>query len=116
MARKNLHCLRGEQLLLSEVAHANSFFTRLRGLLGQKELKQEQGLLITPCHSVHTLGMHFAIGVVFLNRDGQVLHQISAMAPGKLSPVIKGAKQVLELHPETLATWGLETGDVLVFR
>ncbi len=116
MARKTLHCLRGEQLLLSEVAHAHSFFTRLRGLLGQKQLKHEQGLLITPCHSVHTLGMHFAIGVVFLNREGAVIHQIAEMPPGKLSPVIKGAKQVLELHPETLATWGLEMGDVLVFR
>ena len=116
MAPKTLHCLRGEARLLSDVAHANSFFTRLRGLLGRKALKPEQGLLITPCHSVHTLGMKFAIGVVFLNREGAVIHQIAEMAPGKLSPVIKGAKQVLELHPERLASWGLKTGDVLVFR
>lgn len=101
---------------MPEVDHANTFFTRLRGLLGRDGLGPEQGLLISPCHSVHTLGMRFAIGVVFLNREGQVLHQIAEMPPGRLSPVIKGAKQVLELHPHTLAHWQLQIGETLVFR
>lgn len=116
MARPLLTCLRGEEPLLSQVAHANSFFTRLRGLLGRTELSADQGLLISPCHSVHTLGMHFAIGVVFLNREGAVIHQIAEMPPGQLSPIIKGAKKVLELHPQTLARWDLKTGETLLFR
>jgi uncharacterized membrane protein (UPF0127 family) len=53
--------------------------------------------------------------VVFLSRSGEVRHLIARMPPGKLSPLIRGADQVLELHPETLAQARLQVGDTLTF-
>jgi uncharacterized protein len=115
MAKVPLSCWRGEEQVLTQVTHANHFFSRLCGLLGRENLKPEQALLITPCNSVHTLGMRFAIGVIFLDRESRVLHLIPDMQPGQFSPMIKGSKQVLELHPETLATWHLQVGELLRF-
>jgi uncharacterized membrane protein (UPF0127 family) len=51
---------------------ADSFFTRLRGLLGRRELSRDEGLLIRPGSSIHTWFMRFPIDVVFLDRDLRV--------------------------------------------
>lgn len=112
-----LRCIGPEgDTLLGRVARANHFWTRLKGLLGRSGIDQDEGLLIEPCNSVHCLGMKFSIGVVFLSKDHQVLHLIEEMPPGKLSPVIKGAKKVLEMHPARLRQAGLKLGDRLGFE
>lgn len=112
-----MQCLKQDsQPLLTTVQMANTFWTRFRGLLGRTELAPNEGLLIVPCNSVHTLGMKFAIGVVFLSRDGKVCHLIPIMPPGKLGPLIANAHQVLELHPDTLAKAELRVGDTLIFK
>lgn len=104
------------QLVLPRVSLANSFWLRLKGLLGRRVLAPDEGLLIRPCNSVHSLGMRFSIGVVFLDANNQIVHLIPELRPGRLSPVIRRAKQVLELHPDTLARSGLTTGQKLRFR
>ncbi|PIQ28233.1 hypothetical protein COW36_04655 [bacterium (Candidatus Blackallbacteria) CG17_big_fil_post_rev_8_21_14_2_50_48_46] len=115
MAKPTLCAWRGEQKVLENVILANHFFSRLKGLLGRKSIAPDQGLLIRPCHSVHTMGMKFSIGVVFLDKDGKILHLILDMAPGRFSPVIKGARQVLELQPERLQSLNLNIGEYLRF-
>ena len=60
--------------------------------------------------------MRFSIGVVFLSADNQVLHLIPDMQPGKLSPLVRGSKRVLELHPQTLKQSDLKIGDTLRFE
>jgi len=104
------------QLLLQEVILANTFWSRLKGLLGRASLPPQQGLLIRPCHSVHTLGMRFAIGVVFLNADNEILKILPELVPGRLSPVVKGSRQVLELHPQTLQAAQLQPQMKLCFE
>ncbi|MBF2054471.1 MAG: DUF192 domain-containing protein [Candidatus Sericytochromatia bacterium] len=103
------------QLVLPRVSLANTFWLRLKGLLGRQALAPDEGLLIRPCNSVHSLGMRFSIGVVFLDADNQIVHLIPELAPGRLSPLIRPAKQVLELHPETLDRSSLKTGQQLHF-
>ena len=48
---------------------ARSWLARLRGLLGTSELPADEGLWLSPCNSVHSLGMRYAIDVIFLNRE-----------------------------------------------
>ncbi len=76
---------------------ADHFFTRLKGLLGKRELPPGEGLLIKPCNSVHTFGMKMSIDVVFLSEEYEVLHIMEEMPPGKMSPVVKKCACVLEL-------------------
>lgn len=103
------------QILLPRVALADSFWTRLRGLLGRQQLARDEGLLIRPCNSVHTLGMRFSIGVVFLDGEGQIVHLMPELRPNRLSPLIRRARQVLELHPDTLQQHPLAVGQFLRF-
>jgi uncharacterized membrane protein (UPF0127 family) len=52
-----------------EVDVAATRATRRRGLLGRESLGATEGLLLTPCKAVHTVGMRFPIDVIFIDRD-----------------------------------------------
>jgi len=99
----SFHCeTENGETILSNVAYANNFWLRLKGLLGKKSITPQQGLLIEPCNSVHSLGMKFPIAVIYLSKDNQILHVIPEMQPGKLGPLIRKSRRVLECHPAAL--------------
>jgi uncharacterized membrane protein (UPF0127 family) len=56
------------QPILSRVKLANSFGTRLIGLLDRVSLEGGEGLLLTPCNSVHTMFMRFSLDLVFMDQ------------------------------------------------
>ena len=58
-------------------------WARMRGLLGRKGLPPGEGLLITPCNAIHTLGMRFAIDVRFYDRRGRLVRAVPNVRPGK---------------------------------
>jgi uncharacterized membrane protein (UPF0127 family) len=91
---------------------ADSFFTRLRGLLGRRELSRGEGLLIRPGSSIHTWFMRFPIDVVFLDRELRVVRVAADVGPWRLRWG-KGARQVLELAAGEAAARGIEAGDRL---
>jgi hypothetical protein len=70
--------------------------TRLRGLLGRRELPAGEGLLLRPAGAVHTSFMRFAIDVVFLDRDLIVVDVVDGLAPWRAAGR-RGAHAVLEL-------------------
>jgi hypothetical protein len=91
---------------------AESFLTRLRGLLGRRELPSDEGLLINPSSSIHTWFMRFPIDVVFLDRDLRVVGVAADVRPWRLR-WRRGARQVLELAAGAAAARGIEAGDRL---
>ena len=97
---------------IATVWHAKGYFSRLRGLLGRK-LTPDGGLMLTPCSSIHTIGMGYAIDAVYLDRANQVLRVDHAIAPGKLCKGQHGARHVLELPAGAAALRNISPGDVL---
>ncbi|HHZ20474.1 MAG TPA: DUF192 domain-containing protein [Firmicutes bacterium] len=75
---------------------ADNFWLRLKGLLGKEGLSPKEGLLLAPCRSVHTIGMKFAIDLVFLDKDNRVLAVYRNVPPGKPGITVKNAAKVLE--------------------
>lgn len=73
---------------------AQTFYQRFRGLLGRRELQQDEALHIQPCSDVHTFGMKYDLDIVFLDAVGSVL-KIDSLKPNRWS-CCKGAKSVLE--------------------
>ncbi|MEZ2299505.1 DUF192 domain-containing protein [Variovorax sp. RCC_210] len=69
---------------------------RTRGLLGRPRISGSEGLLITRCSSVHTVGMRYAIDVVFLDRHGCVARVVEGLNPMRMA-ICLGAASVLEL-------------------
>lgn len=52
-----------------KIEKADTFFKRLRGLIGRKNLPPEYGLMIVPCNSIHMLFMRFAIDAIFIDKN-----------------------------------------------
>lgn len=63
---------------------ADNLFTRVRGLLGRTSLADHEGLLITPCPSIHMFGMKFAIDAIFVTRGNVVTDLVEGIAPGQV--------------------------------
>ena len=99
--------------LATDLAVADTHWTRLRGLLGRgpDDFRNGSGLWIVPCHGVHTLGMGFPIDVVYLDRDLNVIHVETDLQPWRFAPVRRIATSVLELPSRTTAATKTEIGD-----
>jgi uncharacterized protein len=99
--------------LATELAVAETHWSRLRGLLGASadDFRNGRGLWIRPCRGVHTLAMRFPIDVVYLNRAGRVVHLEHNLQPWRFSPVRMQAASVLELPSHTVARTETALGD-----
>jgi uncharacterized membrane protein (UPF0127 family) len=75
---------------------ATGFRSRLLGLAGLPRERAGAGLLIPRCASVHTIGMRFALDLVFLDRGGRVLATHRGVPPLRLVRCA-GAVEVLEI-------------------
>src|SRR5579862_4582084 len=90
--------------LAREVRVADTHWSRLVGLMTTKpeHFHGGQGLWIVPSRGVHTMGMRFAIDVVYLDDQQAVMHMEESLAPWRIAAgKIKG-KTVLTLPPPTL--------------
>ena len=76
-------------------------FARLRGLAGLDDLPAEHGLLLPRTRSVHTLGMRFALDLVWLDRHGSILMVEGPVVPRRHA-MARSARSVLEV----VAGWG----------
>ena len=103
--------LTNDTVLIDDGYLADTFLTRLRGLLGKKSLLPNQGIVIKPCNSVHTIGMRFPIDVIFIDKNNKVCHIIKNMHPGKFSTVIKEANYVIEVSEGTSSR--INIGDII---
>ena len=99
--------------LVSKGRLANNFWTRLRGLVGVKELPAGDGLLIQPCNQVHCMFMSIPIDVLYIGNDQRVLAIDTAMRPWAVGRLVRGATRVLELPAGTVAATGTQVGDQL---
>jgi hypothetical protein len=101
--------------LAARVAVADRPLARLRGLIGRPPLAAGEGLLIEPCSGIHTFFMGFAIDVVFLDAEGNVVAALGPVRPWRLTPIYPTATAALELPPGTVATTGTAAGDRIEF-
>jgi uncharacterized membrane protein (UPF0127 family) len=92
---------------------ADSFGSRLRGLLGSSGLAPGEGLLIPRTSSIHTHFMRFPIDVVFRNGDGRVLSIARNLRPWRFARC-RGAADVIELAAGECDRIGLDEGATLV--
>lgn len=95
--------LETNEIILQQLVQADHFLSRLRGLMWKRDLPENTGLMIHPCNSVHCFFMKFPIDVVFVDKDHQVVHIISNMKPGSISPIVKKAKYVVESNANTVS-------------
>lgn len=102
------------RFIAHEVRIACSLTSRLVGLSGERSLPTRGGLLLSPARGVHTLGMRFAIDVVFLSRQMRVLGLASGVRPWRVLLAPRGTGRVLELAAGQTAATGLKAGTFIL--
>ena len=84
---------------------------RFVGLMGRKQLSQDEGMLLRPCSRIHTFHMRFAIDVLYLSESGHILRAVHSMQPNRLGPKVEGCRQVLEMQGGTVARNQIREGE-----
>jgi uncharacterized membrane protein (UPF0127 family) len=102
---------RSEATIASDVTLALTRAERNRGLLGRDSLAPSAALVISPCHSIHTMFMRFPIDVIFVDRDGRAARIVRDLAPWRIALALR-AHAVIELAAGSL-TRDLRVGDEL---
>jgi uncharacterized membrane protein (UPF0127 family) len=92
---------------------ADTHWSRFCGLMGTDaaSFPAGEGLLIVPCHGVHTFAMRFPIDVVYLDSDKTVVYLQENLKPWRMAPVRVKATSVLELPGSTLGSTQTAIGD-----
>ena len=101
-----------QTVLVARADVAGTSRQRRKGLLGRSTLPAGQGLWINPCESVHTIGMRFAIDLVYLDRELRVRKVKCALRPWRVSACL-GARSVLELATGSIVQSNTQPGDLL---
>ncbi|MFL5894023.1 MAG: DUF192 domain-containing protein [Thermoleophilaceae bacterium] len=78
-----------------DIGVANGFRTRLIGLAWRRRPRVD-ALLIPRCSSVHTLGMRFALDLIWFDADGAIARVDIAVPPRRIR-TCRGAAAVLEV-------------------
>jgi len=110
---KKLVLIAPDGRVVCDVCHlADKPHTRLRGVIGWKELRRGEGVLLRPTFSIHTSFVRFPIDAVFLDDEMTVLSIAQEMTPWRLAAVRK-ARAVLELAAGECKRLGVKPGDRL---
>jgi uncharacterized membrane protein (UPF0127 family) len=112
--RVKISNLTRQSVLASHVEVADRGPKRRKGLLGRDGLSAEEGLWIFPCEAVHTVGMRFAIDLVYLDRNHRVKKICSNVPPFRLSACLS-AHSVVELAAGAVSRTQTKPGDKLEF-
>lgn len=98
-------------VLAEKAVTADSFFGRLRGLLGKDGLASGEGLILKPCDSIHTFFMRFPIDVIFVDKNNHVIRLYHSLSPWKISGIFLQSVLCIELPARTLQFSFTQEGD-----
>jgi uncharacterized membrane protein (UPF0127 family) len=103
---------RTDQPVAASIEVAATRATRRKGLLGRDGLPSGSALVLNPCNAVHTIGMRFAIDVVFVDRRGRVRKIVRNLPPWRMamSPL---SRATIEFPAGALGPDVLRVGDRL---
>jgi uncharacterized membrane protein (UPF0127 family) len=101
-----------DDCVIQNVSKTSNFLERMLGLLISSPLTENEGLLIAPCSSVHTVGMRYAIDLVFLDKQLTIVKTVRSLKPWRMA-ASNASSMVLELAADSLDKLQLETGQQL---
>ena len=106
----------GSATAFARVQVVRTFAARLARLLGCKAFGEYDGLLHAPCGSIHTLGLRFAIDIVFLDAGLNVLAVAACVRPWRFARAPNRTRYVIELRAGRAGSCGLYEGRSVVLK
>jgi uncharacterized membrane protein (UPF0127 family) len=100
-------------IIATRIDRLTGFFRQAIGLLARATVQRDEGVWLTSCHAIHTIGMRCAIDVLFVDRTGHVLKIERNVKPNRFALVCRKAKAVIELGGGALDQVDVMIGDHL---
>lgn len=100
-------------ILADTAKMADTFSTRLIGLLNRNSLANGEALILVPSNSIHSFFMRFTIDVIFLDKSGRVIKTLPSFRPFRISPVYFNSHSVIELPENSLKSSQTQPGDIV---
>ena len=101
------------KIVATRIDRLSSFMHRAVGLLARTTIRPDEGVWITSCRAIHTIGMRVAIDVIFVNSEGRVIRAVHDVKPNRIALSCPGAKAVVELGSGALHEVDVLPGDLL---
>lgn len=101
-------------VLADRIVRPRGWYRRTLGLLDRKRLAGDEGLWLDRCWGVHTVGMRFAIDVLFLDDAFRVLAIRTNVRSGCFAVTHGQASHVVELPAGTCERFDLLPNDAMV--
>ena len=105
--------LRTGTVIADKARRADSFLSRLIGLIGRRGLESDEALVIPKCSMVHCWFMRFPIDVVFCSPENLIVAIEKAIRPWSASRYYSSATYVIEIGAGRSDNLGLRMGDVI---
>lgn len=90
---------------------ADSFMSRMVGLLRHDRLESGKGVIITRCNSIHMFFMRFAIDVIFIDKKDNVVGLVENILPNRLSKIYWKATRAIEVPVGVIGSSQTGLGD-----
>jgi len=109
---KQIRIFRDDILLWQRVLVANSFLSRLIGLLNRSSLEPSEGMFFHKAPAIHTIGMRFPIDIIFLDASRRVTKVLQQVKPNRILPYIK-SRYTIELAAGQSEEKRIQPGETL---
>jgi uncharacterized membrane protein (UPF0127 family) len=111
-----IHDITRGTTVVEAASAAVTWWQRLIGLLGRRQLDPREGVLFPSCRSVHTCLMRTPIDVVVVDRAARVLRCYPGLRSWRIIRPLWRAWAILELSPGALQRAGVRFGDQLAIE
>jgi uncharacterized membrane protein (UPF0127 family) len=100
-------------IIATRVNRLTGFFERAVGLLARASIAHDEGVWLSSCAAIHTLGMRQAIDVMFVDGEGIVLRVCRDVRPNRPILICGKARAVVEIGGGALEPPDVTIGDQL---
>lgn len=115
--KKRTYCVYNqtrECFLSLTVTAADTIVSRLKGFIGRRTLRSDEGLWVVPSRGVHTWGVLVPIDLIYLDAEMQVIHLVEHFPAFRVAPIRARAESVLEMPIHTIYSSQTQLGDQFV--
>ncbi len=99
----------------TDVHYADSWLSRLIGLMFHQALNKNQGLVLPKCKAIHTFFVSQALKVLVLDINKKLIDQFE-IKPSKISKYYRTAYYFIELSEKNVVYDQVETGDEISWK
>jgi len=103
-----------QKVISSDIVYADSFFSKLKGLMFTNELKNDHGLILRKVVKVHTFFMQYPIDIFYISKDDVVVRIDENVSPWQVLKTCRTSEYVVETNAGVAKKTNTKVNDSVV--